>query len=216
MAYFDARVSTYGYWGRWPDYDHLDGTRFDLSTDFERPLSADTMIWPSVFDMLHLPTSLWEQGFTLGCWTDLAGMLAYLDQERAQIWRSYWVVALTALCDLQTFEDHHFYFTDVQRSPAKVDPAWRLLGFDVAEQGQGQISGLLNLGYTPSERAEGMARFGPLLNHYHLFDEQVHATSFAQWTARRDPAHGPFCVWGIYLISEVPGASRIPANGSKE
>jgi hypothetical protein len=81
--------------------------------------------------------------------------------------------------------------------PMRVDPDWRRVGWDVVS---GVFpSALTNCGYA-EERDEWRARFGPLLNPFHLFDELPHAFAFRDSSNRRVREHAPFSVLGVYRV----------------
>lgn len=81
--------------------------------------------------------------------------------------------------------------------PLRVDPDWTRLGWDIVS---GVFpSGITNCGYG-QERDEWRARFGPLLNSAHLFEELPHAFAFRDACNRRVREHAPFSVLGLYRV----------------
>ena len=73
---------------------------------------------------------------------------------------------------------------------------WRKLGYDVADRWL--TSGLMNCGYSLSEKPVLAARFGGLLNDHHLFREASDAVAFSTECGVRVPAHAPFFAYGVW------------------
>jgi hypothetical protein len=110
-----------------------------------------------------------------------------------------WIVAITIFGDEGDI-DYPFeaFLTDVRQ----IDPTWQFLGYDVAEE-YCCISGLTNMGYRDDEKLFAREQFGSHLNEYHLFTDVEIAQAFATWSNTRDPGHGPFYPYGIYLIERL-------------
>lgn len=82
-------------------------------------------------------------------------------------------------------------------SPARPDPAWRRLGWDVVS---GVFpSGLSNCMYRGDEVLEWRA-WAEKLNDHHLFDDLPSAFAFRDRADRRVPEHAPFAVLGLYEV----------------
>jgi hypothetical protein len=81
--------------------------------------------------------------------------------------------------------------------PANISPEWRLLGYDVADGSW--YSFLCNAG-PGQEMARYRTTWGVHLNDYHLFSDVARAQAFADMNEAREPMHGPYAVYGLYLI----------------
>jgi hypothetical protein len=110
-----------------------------------------------------------------------------------------WIVAITIIGE-EVEIDYPFeaFLTEVRH----VDPTWEFVGYDVAEESCG-ISGLTNMGYRDDVKPFARKQFGSHLNEYHLFTDVEIAQAFATWSNTRDPGHGPFYAYGIYLIERL-------------
>ena len=83
--------------------------------------------------------------------------------------------------------------------PREVEDESRLLGYDIADDVF--LSGLSNCGYTDEEKTELRSTWVGRLNRFHLFDQVDVASEFKALTEARVPEHGPFFVFGLYLLS---------------
>ncbi len=165
---------------------------FLITSDVNHPLSVDIRVWQSVFSNEQFiklpPVKQWFQGI----WADLEA----LQRHSASVQTTPWFIALTQVLSKQDAEATgvaHF-----QIEPASLDANWPLLGYDVAEDVL--LSGLMNMGYEPDEKAIAHSRFAAHLNEHHLFTSIEAAQAFATWCNDRDAGHGPFFPYGIYLI----------------
>ena len=185
---------------------------FLLRGDVARPLSVDTLVWPSLFDSgqgigfsdaerrrLHLagfPLPAWT-GPNAGLWERLPDMQRYLAQQASPP-GPYVFVAVTWLADTDIDVAGSCGPYPADTVPSALDPAWRMLGYDVADGSQ--ISGLSNCGYGPDEVEALRERWAPHLNDYHLFDDPGQALAFSHLTGARVAEHAPFQVYGLYRI----------------
>jgi hypothetical protein len=186
--------------------------RFLLRADARRPLSTDTLVWPSVFDsgqgiglpaeqraqlgLAGIPLPGWT-GPNVGLWNDRAAMRQLLSSHAPRVpFEHCTELAITWL------SASGFLSGDVgpylePTEPPTLSSDWRFLGFDVAD---GSLtSGLTNCGYTDSELSHLSNTWGPLLNEHHLFADLEHAWSFREIADRRVPEHAPFYVFGLWV-----------------
>jgi hypothetical protein len=202
----------------WSQSDNLwDPARrefFLLRPNVLRPLAADTLVWPSLFDTgqgigfpeperqhLHLAGVLLPPyiGPNTGLWENARVMLRYLGEK----WtgpRSYSLVAISWLSE-DSFAEAGKYGPYLANTLPMTSEPWRRLGFDVADGSR--LSGLSNCAYTPGEIHRLRSLWGPRLNQDHLFGDPVDALRFRDMTNARVPEHAPFFVYGLYLIGEV-------------
>lgn len=194
---FDARASSAGVDAWSPERR----ARY-LLRDAGRPLSVDDSVWPSVLDERHDPTA---RTGALGLWDDLSRLRSALVGRSPETW---WTVAFTVRLDLMRAEDLPLWQDGSPRLPAvtppTVEPAWRRLGFDVADQWL--LSGLANCGYDDAEWRDYPARFGAALNEHHLFARAEDADHFRSDADLRVSEHAPFFVIGLYLVDGAPTA----------
>jgi hypothetical protein len=162
-------------------------------------LSVSCWTWDSIFDLdssLQVPEDAhWEQCI----WRNLEIMKASLVGWEKEKEKPYWIAGFTKLTDDEEYID----LMHGVISPNELDPTWESLGYDVSEDVT--ISGLINMGYRPDERLFAVERFAPHLNEHHLFTDADIAMSFKQWSDTRDPGHGPFELYGLYLIEKHEG-----------
>lgn len=188
---FDCR-----YWG--DELAQLSDKRFRadfmLDTEIRMPLSVDRCIWPSIFDT---NADLWEEpqdwrlvphqklgiqpipvsGF-IGSgpfWQNLEELHAMI--ERHQVDMSKAKVVQVIRCVAGYGEE-------------LLSPGFNPIGYDVCDEMP--VSGLLNCGYTPQERAALHQQFGHHINEHHLFRGWEVARDFARLTNSRVPEHAPF------------------------
>jgi hypothetical protein len=198
-------------------WDDARRTLFLLRPDVARPLSTDTMVWPSIFDhrqgiglepversrlgLAGIPLPDYT-GPNAGLWQDEITMTRYLGENRKAA-RTAHLVAVTWLSQHRFAESGpcgpFLNATDSDPAPGGGSTAeWMLLGFDVADSGF--LSGLSNCGYSAEERPALREQWAPLLNDHHLFAEPIPAFAFRALTDARVPEHAPFFVYGLHLI----------------
>ncbi|MBC7870151.1 MAG: hypothetical protein H7Y09_04880 [Chitinophagaceae bacterium] len=168
---------------------------FLLKYDIVKPLSTDVAIWPSVFQLvpnLKPPPHIeWRQGL----WADLYNLTDYLISA-IDNHDSYWTIAITHYFD---FGDPYTGYDRDSIRPSDKNEDWKFLGYDVSEITF--LSGLTNFGTSPQEKKLEMVEFGEHLNQYHLFTDYKVAMQYKNSVDKKDPGHGPFYVYGLYLIS---------------
>ena len=184
-------------------------TEFLLRTDLDDVLSADTMVWPSIFNSTvtldcgpGLPLPQWV-GMNMPFWDDLAALRTAIPAGFGKN-HPFWLIAATWHTDVSFTKEEgqkgkilgpHLGPT----TPERREVGWRFLGFDVTDSG---TSGLSNCGYDESERSRLGAKWGCHLNRYHLFEDLEPAFEFKRITNARVPEHAPFFVIGLWLIEK--------------
>ena len=188
---------------------------FLLSVGVAKPLSTDSMVWPSVFDtgqglglpesertrlcLAGLPSPRWI-GANAGLWESLGDMRRHL-AERWTDSRPHAVIAVSWLSDDGFASAGRVGPHREPTAPAAREAHWRLLGLDIADGSL--LSGLSNCGYSQLEVEELRRRWEPHLNRRHLFADPARAFEFRDLANTRVPEHAPFFVYGLYLIEEV-------------
>jgi hypothetical protein len=188
---------------------------FLLRADAAKPLSVDTLVWPSVFDTgqgiglprpererLHLagvPVPAYT-GPNAGLWEDALNMRQYLIE--------HWVnpqpcvmIAISWFSVSSSMDAGRLGPYLAHPSPKRCDPRWELVGFDVGDGSL--VSGLSNCGYLPEEVQYLRAEWGPRLNGSHLFEDLKHAFQFREIADKRVSSHAPFFVYGLYLVETI-------------
>jgi hypothetical protein len=205
-----------------PLWDTTRRARYLLRPVIVKPLSADPLVWSSVFDTGHgpglsaaergrlrltgVPTPAWI-GPNAGLWDDLPRMLATFQHAIPELWA---VVPAHTVLAISWLSDAGFSTSGVvgpyaaPTTPATRDERWPLLGYDV---GDGSLlSGLMNCGYGDDERDALRAQWGHRLNDAHLFHTAADAFAFRTLSNARTPAHAPFFVYGLYAVADVTGS----------
>ncbi len=215
---FDAREMCCDFQSTWSQ-ERKDAYLF--RQDIRKPLSTDTIVWPSQFDagrsiecsqpggapiaQVDLSLPAWI-GPNRPLWSDLDHLQTYLAAQPSTRTMPYWVVAIARLADGASTGSWPQLGTT---TPSHIQPQWRLLGFDVADQYL--LSGLSNCGHIPG--TDDVLLLGrlwePHLNDYHLFDNPGEAALFKEFSDARVPEHAPFFVYGIWLVQgSAPGSTR--------
>ncbi len=136
---------------------------------------------------------------SLAIWASQEGLIEFLEPHLGPpSQRCYALHAITLLSTHRIYRSSHDATSTSPRSSdsaSSLDPSWVRLGFDVADIWL--CSGLMNCGYTPSDRPHA-ARFTRSLNRFHLFDDVAIALDFARFTDERVEEHAPFHVFGMY------------------
>ncbi|MCA9904763.1 MAG: hypothetical protein KC547_12990 [Anaerolineae bacterium] len=180
---FDAREMWMDDEAHWPRERR---EQFLLRPTVKKPLSTDHIVWPSIFHnvsddetAIHYPPPSWTHLSELR--SDLASL---------NLLRSHWIIAITCIGDRGWYEDVY---------PKIVDQNWTLLGYDISDHSL--LSGLMNCGYTEEDQnLESIWR--DKLNAHHLFMDRSDAARFRAVTDDRVREHGPFFVYGLYLIED--------------
>ncbi len=166
---------------------------FRLRDDVGKVLSADTMVWPSLFD-----THPQWIGANAPFWESLSRLESAVSAARET--RPYRIVAAT--WHRETGAEHALGPHEMPTEPESRHPAWPLLGFDVSDGSF--LSGLSNCGYGEQERPALSAQWGRWLNPSHLFTNLAKALEFRTLSNSRVPEHAPFHVIGLWLVREGP------------
>jgi hypothetical protein len=162
------------------------------------PLSVDTAVWPvstdqslqsRVFENWSAEPSSAPNGlsvYRLRVAVELLGRGEGSDPIA--------ITALKAAADdlktLHKIEDAGYTVADLSAR------GWQRLGYDVADRWL--TSGLMNCGYTASEKHALATRYGSLINDHHLFREAADAVAFSTQCGTRVPEHAPFFVYGVW------------------
>ncbi|MFN7926007.1 MAG: hypothetical protein U0Q16_38270 [Bryobacteraceae bacterium] len=183
---------------------------FLLRTDLDDVLSADRMVWPSLFTSVaslepgpRIPQPQWI-GPNVPFWEDFDSLENAIWETDLMIPVPFWSVAATWHSDIgfdrELETEGKILGPHISPTvPEYRDPAWLFLGFDVTDGGF--ISGLSNCGYRESERGPMSAEWGPHLNRYHLFDDLSMAYRFRTLTNARVQEHAPFFVIGLWKVA---------------
>lgn len=183
----------------WPDERCA---QYLLRPDVERPMSADVMVWPSVFanrqmDLLELEdlhigsagaAAPEMRGWVQWLWSDLDALRAALPDAHD---RPHDVVAITTPAP--------WHFDVPVSSPAAPSDGWMPLGYDVVDGWL--LSGLTNCGYLDEDDIDGWrSHWARHLNDRHLFDDDRTADAFAAATSKRVREHAPFLTCRVWKV----------------
>jgi hypothetical protein len=199
---FDAREMWLDIAEYWPEERKK---IFLLRQDIVRPLSTDTLVWRSVFDVeqtLNIPQ--WT-GPIQELWDNLATLQEYLDTAWSERKLPYWIIAVTLQedgCENEELQEWYDRVTSI--IPSLRDPAWAFLGYDVSDKWL--LSGLSDCGTTETEMQMLHNTYASHLNEHHLFDQIKPAVDFMHVSDERVQAHAPFFVYGIWLIKKELGS----------
>jgi hypothetical protein len=213
---FDARVAAPTDWPAERRARHL------LRPQVTQPYSADTRVWPSLFDRpAHVRPSY--VGFFQDLWEDLEhlrkhvprgpsadqALVAVTVQARQTGWTGQ--SPLAPVLGGRVFDAFSGLPLPLPFArPSARDPAWPLYGYDVATAAG--LTGLARCGDgVEFERDELRAKYGVRLNAYHLFDAPVDADEFRWQCDKREPALAPFFVFGLYRVPDKPTTVPPPA-----
>jgi hypothetical protein len=219
---YDAREMCFDLTLLWPDERRK---IFLLRSDVKKPLSVDTTVWPSIFNLgqgagmyaseykrlgirrLYQEIPEWI-GASLDLWEDRDLMRQHLAHAWTATILPHWIIAVSC------------FFPKANRSlmsssmnrpsntpPSLSDRGWNLLGYDIADGSL--LSGLSNCGYSP--QAESFTsrshyylkrRWESCLNQYHLFEDLSLAVGFKRSCEKRVSEHAPFLVYGLWRIND--------------
>lgn len=167
-------------------------------TDVAKPLSTDTIVWPSVFDADSIPpASVGLQDL----WSDLGSLRKSLEVAEGRRVKPCYLISITLLTEgLDKQEQEEWKAMLPAPTPAVRHSDWSFLGYDVSDRWL--LSGLSNCGFLPDGEHVPQLRdkWGPHLNDWHLFDSLERAGEFKQFSDGRVKEHAPFFVFGIWLI----------------
>jgi hypothetical protein len=189
---------------------------FTLRDDLHKVLSADPIIWPSLFHQPAIPEvsvklpdldiPAWI-GANRPFWEDLDLLKTTISCGGAEP-PPYCLIAATWHTDIGFRQEgrqsrryrepmHGPY--DEPAVPAHRDPGWQFLGFDVTDGGF--LSGLSDCGYDANDQPALVRQWSPHLNNSHLFHDAGKAFEFRTLSNKRVPDHAPFFVIGLWKIS---------------
>jgi hypothetical protein len=196
---FDAREMWLDPAASWTEQRRTD---FLFRPDVPKPLSTDTGVWPSVFDLngnTRPPDCFGHQDLC----EELAAVQSHLrDKSSVRAGHSYLVAITVLLESTKHTEVQEWDALLTPTVPAVRENSWSFLGFDVSDQWL--LSGLSNCGFLPEveDVSELKRTWGPQLNQHHLFNALAPATAFKNLSNERVKEHAPFFVFGIWLIEE--------------
>jgi hypothetical protein len=201
----DERVVGYDARAMWPGagaaWDAARREAFLLRTDVEKPLSTDTIVWPSVFDLEGSRPRPAYTGYQ-DLWNSLAELELFLSGVEGLQTRPYSIIAVTLPpfpCDAGELERWDFELGAT--NPSTHEEAWPLLGYDVSDRWL--LSGLSNCGFLPGLDDVKALRdeWAPGLNEFHLFGQVSKAAKFRDLSDTRVREHAPFFIYGLRLVS---------------
>lgn len=200
---FDARVVGPVSDGLWS----AERRRTYLLRDVRRPLSADPIVWPTVF----VPTDPIQkrQPWSIGwiarpdwigpndAWESLDDMERALGSALpAPPGNELWKVAISWHARDEVRAGPYGPYAGPTRPAVRRD-SWELLGYDVADP---SISGLSNCGYESSELEKLRPQWTERLNEHHLLIHLDDAYAYLEITNERVSEHAPFFVLGLWRI----------------
>ena len=203
---FDAREMWLDVAEYWPEERKK---TFLLRQDIFKPLSTDTLVWRSVFDVEQTLNRPQWTGPIQDLWDNVATLQEYMDTVWSARTLPYWIIAVTLqeeVCELEDLLEWYARASSI--TPALRDPAWALLGYDVSDKWL--LSGLSNCGYGTNESEIQILRetYASDLNEHHLFDALKPAVDFMHVSDERVRAHAPFFVFGLWLIKKEEGLAH--------
>ncbi len=163
--------------------------RYLLRPEISRPLSVDRTVWPAPDRSVH----------------EVDHPLPWIGVEAVRRrWMSsqggngdWALVAIGTVAADAEAREHLARHRGID-SVLDVGPAWRLLGYDVADEGN--ISGLSNCGFGEDEMVSLRATWASRINDYGLMTNLSDALSFRSITDRRVSEHAPFQVYALWLV----------------
>lgn len=202
---FDAREPPRRLAGSWP-LERREGYLYRM--DVESPLSADSTVWPSVFERMPERRPVWT-GRIQGLWEDLS-QLREATRGIEDCWLAAFAVDL-ASCSERAERELAAYLSGVTpegrpgpfpepheiASPHALDSGWEPLGCDVSDFFG--MSGLSNTGFPDMDALR--PQWGPRLNRHHLFDDPRDARAFQTLADERVSEHSPFFVMGLWRVA---------------
>ena len=174
---------------------------FLFRTGAEKPLSTDTMVWPSVFDLEGGRARPAYTGYQ-DLWNSLAELELFLGGDEGLRARPYSIIAVTLPLPFgDAGERERWEYELGATDPSTHGGAWPLLGYDVSDRWL--LSGLSNCGFVPAVEDVKALRdeWGPSLNGSHLFEQLSRAAEFRDLSDARVREHAPFFVYGLRLVS---------------
>lgn len=180
------------------NWDDARRRNFLMVENVAKPLSIDDDVW---FDVAFLTKTEEIYGFHWDTWGNLDDV-RQLVLEKAAPSQTYAIIAMTQLF---TPEDAA-RFAQRPIHPNTLSDDWEFLGYDIGAGSM--LSGIMNMGFRDDkDKANRTALFAHQLNQHHLFADKESALAFAEWFDNDEPLHGPYEVFGLYLVEKitVPG-----------
>jgi hypothetical protein len=205
---FDAREMWQDFNSSWPP-----GRKESMliRQDITKPLSTETYLWPSVFDILEREENgaitLYEDSRlkrlpwtgNLGHWEDLSKLQENLNAGWGEEWERCWLIAVTVLLQPASPDEQAYWATQLRSTvPATLDETWQFLGFDVADAYL--RSGLMGCGHAASD-----GKYIPFLNTYHLLSDLAQALQYKDKMNLGNTQHAPYYIYGLHLIYDATG-----------
>jgi hypothetical protein len=196
---YDAREAWISFESSWSAERRL---RFLLRQEIEKPLSVDSDVWPSVFELVTgLKRPDWT-GYVQDLWDNLDALTSTLQSQRpVELTNTRFIAVelVASMCSAEALAEWRDRVRDVV--PPRLDQLpRRLAGYDVADFFL--LSGLTNC-ETPMR--PNLSRWAPLLNQYHLFSDPAPALEFKAEVDQRMPKHAPFFVFALWLLEPAEG-----------
>lgn len=187
--------------------EHFIFVRDGFSPTITHTLSVDSSIWKSVFDFESTPQRPkmeWSVNSVL--WPQLDQLYGYINKFANNDIGEHWVIAVTWLPYIVSIPSDFISHADVYKQvvmPNFVRQGWTCLGYDVASITL--FSGIC----VPKRNVEEMnyirSRFSHTVNRFNLFTTFDAALDYASWYENVDPIHGPYEIYGIYLVEKQFG-----------
>jgi hypothetical protein len=199
MVGYDAREYWVNFEERWPEPVRQS---YLYRLDVLKPLSVDTLVWPTIFEAEGRAAPTGFNGFK-DFWADFfelqAAVTRAYQEKPMRAWR---MVAATLLLGAYCKDDDVPWSSRMPpANPAERGTNWEFVGYDVADQWM--LSGLSNCGFLPGAADVQVLRaeWGPRLNKFHLFRTFDDAVRFKHFSDRRLPDdHAPFFVYGLWIV----------------
>ena len=177
-----------------------------LRSDIVKPLSADPMIWKSVFDLDSRLTRPPWVGPVQDHWDDCDALLEFYS-SRLESDSARPACAIGISCS-KAARDHHvdelLQQIVLPTNPLRPRTSWRFLGFDIVNRWL--LSPLFNGGSMSESLAESLAhRYGHGLNSYHLFEGMSIACAYCDYCNEHPIDDPPLFVvelWGVQQFGE--------------
>jgi len=169
-----------------------------LRTDVDKPLSTDTLVWPSVLPLEGVSSPDFPAS-SLRLWDSLPKLKERLHAIRDLVRQPYWIIAMSIIMRGLSQTENELWSVRLSMTvPSARNKNWEFLGYDVSDLAL--LSGLSNSGYEPDEIQSMRARWVKHLNRYHLFTDDAQAAEFKSLSDRRVDEHAPFFVFGLYRV----------------
>jgi len=196
---FDAREHWLTFDQGWSD-ERKQGFLYRL--EVLKPLSADTRVWPTIFDSEQRPAPAGRIGFQK-TWADISDLGEAVTRAfRERPMRAWRMIAITLMLGRYCRHDEVPWASRVPpASPDRRGENWVFLGYDVGDQWL--LSALSNCGFRPGldDVPRLRAEWGPRLNEYHLFSDLHDAILFNQFSDQRlQTDHAPCFVFGLWIV----------------